>query len=170
MSSPAIPWQQFQTVEILQLHLLRFDLHRLLSRIPVNQTIVSSLLILPCRTELTQPDCSNCLPYNLSAGIKYKKNVSSSNSIVVCIFVAMGTYLTIHCLEMAVVYSPISQSLHSNNCKWCNMVPTSSYQWKTNSDIQTSSSSHAAKYKVLLTLVLRISTDLTTWSYCNNGY
>jgi hypothetical protein len=38
------------------------------------------------------------------------------NSIVACTFVAAGTCLPIRCLETAVVYSPILQSLHSNGC------------------------------------------------------
>jgi hypothetical protein len=41
VSSAAVPWQRLLTVEILQLHALRFYLHSL-----------------PCRTQLS----SNCLP------------------------------------------------------------------------------------------------------------
>jgi hypothetical protein len=82
VSSLAIPWQQLLTVLILQLHVLRFDLHCLLSTTLVNQTIVPSLLSLPCRTQLstklqsllcrTQLDHPNCLPYNPFAWTKYK--------------------------------------------------------------------------------------------------
>jgi hypothetical protein len=33
-----------------------------------------------------------------------------------CVFIAMGTCLLSYCPETAVVYSPISQSLHINGC------------------------------------------------------
>jgi hypothetical protein len=43
------------------------------------------------------------------------ENIFQNNSIVSCVFVALGTCLLIRCLEMA-VYSPISQSLHTSGC------------------------------------------------------
>jgi hypothetical protein len=50
--------------------------------------------------------------------------VSKSNSIVVCALVAAGTCLPVRCIETAVVYSLISQSLHSNVCRRYNTMST----------------------------------------------
>jgi hypothetical protein len=41
---------------------------------------------------------------------------SKSNSVIACVFVVPGTCLPIRYLETAVVFSPISQSLHTNGC------------------------------------------------------
>jgi hypothetical protein len=59
VTSSAVPWQQLLTVEILQLHALRFYLHSLPCRTQlstVKSTISHSLLSLPCRAQL------NCQP------------------------------------------------------------------------------------------------------------
>jgi hypothetical protein len=57
ISSIAVPWQRLLTVEILQLHVLRFYLHslprRTLCELTVNWATAPSLLGLPCRTQLS---------------------------------------------------------------------------------------------------------------------
>jgi hypothetical protein len=53
----------------------------------------------------------NCLPYNPFARTEYKTPFPTV-TIVAFLFVAAGICLPIRCLEMTVLYSPISQSFH----------------------------------------------------------
>jgi hypothetical protein len=71
----SLPWEQPLTVEILQLHALRFCLHSLL-----------------CRTQLTLS-----LAYNISERTTLKHPISNNNPTVACVFVAVGTCLTSRC-------------------------------------------------------------------------
>jgi hypothetical protein len=77
VSSPAIPWQQLLTAEILQLHALRFYLHSL-----------------PCRSLLNS--LLHCSGYNFLAWTTQK----TSSSIIVFISVATGMCLSSCCPEM----------------------------------------------------------------------
>jgi hypothetical protein len=87
VSSPTVPWQQLLTVEIPQLHVLRFDLHSLV------QNSVSNLVA----------------PTVFKTTLRHGPYRKHHSSIVACVFIAAGTYLASCCLETAVVYSPISQ-------------------------------------------------------------
>jgi hypothetical protein len=83
VSSPAVPWQWCLTVEILQLHALRSYLHRF-----------------PYRTHY---QLTFSLTYNISHEPHRKHTVSNSNSIVACIFVAVGMCLMSFCPETVIV-------------------------------------------------------------------
>jgi hypothetical protein len=80
VSSLAIPWQRLLTVEILQLHVLRFCLHSLL-----------------CRTHPTTQLCPLLITSRHGPHRKHR------SSIVAFMSIATGTYLPSCCLETAVV-------------------------------------------------------------------
>jgi hypothetical protein len=48
--------------------------------------------------------------------------VSNSNFIVVCVFVAAGTYLPIRCLEIGYITPLFIRLLHSNRCRRYNII------------------------------------------------
>jgi hypothetical protein len=98
VSSQAVPWQRLLTVEIFQLHALRSFLHRL-----------------PQRTGLVAPIIFVITPrYGPSRKLR---------SSVACISVAAGTCKPSRCPETALLYPPISLSLHNNGCTRYSILP-----------------------------------------------
>jgi hypothetical protein len=95
VSSPAVPWQRFLTVKILQLHALKSSLHRLLYR-----------------ADSVVPNVFEITPRH-----RPRRNIpfpASSTSTVARQFVAARTCLPSCCLERSLVYLPVSRSSHSN--------------------------------------------------------
>jgi hypothetical protein len=93
VSSPAVPWQRLLTVEILQLHGLRSPFKS--SRTKLTWLFQLSSLYLLCMDRGETP-------------------VSKSTSIVARRFVVVEMCLPSRCLEMGLVYLPVSRSSHSN--------------------------------------------------------
>jgi hypothetical protein len=115
MSSSAVPWQRILAVEILQLQPFRFSCHnrpcRTLINCQLNYSAISS-----------QPPLQSLAPImsflTARRGSRRQHPVSNSKSIVACIFVPAGTSLPSRYSETVVVYSPISQAVHTTILKW----------------------------------------------------
>jgi hypothetical protein len=105
VSSAAVPWQRLLTVEILQLHTLRFSLHSL-----------------PCRTQLNS-QLTLSLAYNISAHTTQKHHFNCYSPTVVLLKIcclAMGTCLLSQCPEMLFTESLVSNRFIHHNIKIAN--------------------------------------------------
>jgi hypothetical protein len=113
VSSLVVAWQQLPTMENLR---LLYSRRYCPPNIPqLKYSAISSQPSLQNSTlKRTGSPSLSCLYLLLTDCVK--NTVWNSNFIVACVFVATGTCLQIRCLKPAVFYSPISQSLHSNDC------------------------------------------------------